>query len=389
MSCIFVHDFRSYKKDGKFYTTNLSYEIMKKRYVERFGILNILNRSGVLDEKQKKGGLVLASGEGIHYIDEIGIFSPGSFFKNYFSIKRIVEKNVKNNDYVIIRLDSFLGLIAAKYCRKLNKPYLVEVVGCVWDSFWNKGAFGKIVAIPLFKKTQYEIKNAPYVVYVTKEFLQNRYPTKGKNTNISNVQLNSLDENYLFERIEKINSFDKNKVYHIVTVASVEVRYKGQDSVIRALYELKKKAITNFQYHLIGGGDNSYLLGLVEQLDLNDQVFFHGSMHHDDVMNFLNDCDIYIQPSKQEGLPRALIEGMSKGLLCFGTRVAGIPELLDQEYIFSKKKNNHLELVEYLSNIDKDIFINQAKRNFNEAKKYEEVVLEKRRRDFFEQFKER
>ena len=45
----------------------------------------------------------------------------------------------------------------------------------------------------------------------------------------------------------------------------------------------------------------------------------------------LDTCDIYVQPSLQEGLPRALIEAMSRGCPCIGARTAGIPELLPEE----------------------------------------------------------
>ena len=351
MKCLFVHDFRSYKKDRNIYTTNLSYEILKERYVDVFGELNILNRSGQMEASQSEKGLVRASGESINFIDEIGIFTPVSFFKNYSKIKKIVDKHVAEADYTIIRLDSFLGLIAAEYCRKHNKKYLIEVVGCVWDSFWNKGAYGKVVALPLYKRMQYEIKNAPYVVYVTSEFLQKRYPTNGQNTNISNVQLKHLEDSELVKRVERTQNFDSEHIYEIATVASVEVRYKGQETVIRALSVLKKQGKKNFRYHLIGGGDDSFLRGLASDMKVSEQVIFHGSMNHDRVMEFLDGCDIYIQPSRQEGLPRSLIEGMSKGLLCYGTRVAGIPELLAPEMLFSVKTDNYIELADKLSKI--------------------------------------
>lgn len=388
MKCLFVHDFRSFKKSGNIYTTNLSYEILNERYVNVFGELNILNRSGKMGSLQSEKGLVKASGKSINFIDQIGIFTPISFFKGYFKIRKVVNRYVSESEYIIIRLDSFLGLIAAEYCRKYDKKYLIEVVGCVWDSFWNKGIYGKIVALPLFKRMQFEVKKAPYVVYVTSEFLQNRYPTEGQNTNISNVQIKHLEDSVIEKRVEKIQKFDCEHIYEIVTIASVEVRYKGQETVIRALMELKKRGYKNFRYHLIGGGNNSYLKNLASELGVIDQVVFHGSMNHDMVMNFLDDCDIYIQPSKQEGLPRSLIEGMSRGLICYGTCVAGIPELLETKMLFSIKKDNYIELANKMLLIDKELYEQQARRNFKEAKKYEESILEKRRKEFFEIFRE-
>ena len=81
---------------------------------------------------------------------------------------------------------------------------MIELVGCAWDSFWNHGLAGKILAPYLFMRTKREVKRAPFVVYVTSEFLQKRYPTRGVNTNISNVKLNKQNPEDLARRIEKI-----------------------------------------------------------------------------------------------------------------------------------------------------------------------------------------
>lgn len=329
MNCLFVHDFRSYKKNDEFYTTNLSYEIFRKRYLKIFRKINILNRCGRMDVKENENNYVKASGKNVEFIDEIEIFNAVTFLKKYSEIKNTVNRNIEKNDFIIIRLDSFLGLIAAKYCRKNRKKYLIEVVGCVFDSFWNKGMLGKIIAIPLYFITKYEIKNAPYVVYVTSNFLQTRYPTFGKKTNISNVELIDKHDKTLmrrFEKIEKIENIDEH-IFDIVTIAAVNVKYKGQDTVIKTISYLKKKGYKNYRFNIIGGGNNSYLKKLAKKLNVEEQVIFYGSVRHEEVMEMLKNFDIYIQPSKQEGLPRALIEGMSCGLLCFRYKCCWNPRI--------------------------------------------------------------
>lgn len=390
MSCLFIHDFRSYKKNGKMYTGNLSYDIWNSRYIKYFGDINVLNRCGRMKSDEDVSKYVLASGEHVNFLDEIDIFTPMSFWKNYLKYKKIIVDNIKKNQYVIIRLDSFLGLIAARYCKKHKKAYLIEVVGCVWDSFWNKSGLGKCIAAPLFFCMKYYVKHANYVVYVTKSFLQRRYPTDGRSVNISNVYLPKHDDIILNERLKHIESINENKyIFQLVTVASVSVKYKGQDSVIRSLGELKSKGELRFFYHLIGAGDQRYLRKIAEKYGVLDNICFHGNMNHDDVIRFLDNCDIYIQPSKQEGLPRALIEAMSRGLLCYGSRIAGIPELLDQEMMFSTKKKNYKEIGEKLDKIDLKIYKKQSIRNFKIAQEYENKILSNRRDAFFNEFKKR
>lgn len=387
MGCLFVHDFRSYIKDDVVYTGNLSYEIWKERYINYFGSVKILNRSSQMKPEDSPDRFVKASGPNVVFLNEIDEFTPLSFIKNLRKYKRIVCNYVDEAEFIIIRLDSFLGNIAAKRCRITGKKYLIEVVGCVWDSFWNKGICGKIVAYPLLKIMQKEIRLAPYVIYVTEKFLQKRYPTYGRNTNISNVLLPKHDDSLLKQRLDRIRN-RREENYHIATVASVSVRYKGQDSVIKALGELKKRGNRRFIYHLVGAGEWSYLKTVAQAANVEDQIVFHGSMTHDSVISFLDECDIYIQPSKQEGLPRSLIEGMSRGLLCFGTNIAGIPELLDYQMLFSSKADNYKEIVILLQSINKELFINQAKRNFREAQKYERNVLDMKRKVFFTEFRD-
>src|SRR5699024_12266879 len=98
---------------------------------------------------------------------------------------------------------------------------------------------------------------------------------------------------------------------------AVNVSPNGQRYIIEALGKLKKEGDKNFDYQRVGLGDQSYLKSIAKECDVIDQVKFLGSMQDDEVFNWLETIDIYTQPSRQEGLPRALIEAMSRGLPAF------------------------------------------------------------------------
>jgi glycosyltransferase involved in cell wall biosynthesis len=51
--------------------------------------------------------------------------------------------------------------------------------------------------------------------------------------------------------------------------------------------------------------------------------------HVSDVASFLSQLDVFVLPSRSEAHPIALLEAMGCGLPCVGTRVGGIPEVLD------------------------------------------------------------
>ncbi|MGG4287970.1 glycosyltransferase [Priestia megaterium] len=301
--------------------------------------------------------------------------------------KKVVADAVAGADYIVARLPSMSGFLAVDYAKKMGKPYLVEVVACPWDAFWNHSTKGKLIAPFMYKATKKRVLNAPYVVYVTNEFLQKRYPTKGKKVNCSNVALVDFDDHVIKNRQKKILSMSEKQKIVIGTTAAVNVKYKGQQYIIRALGELKQKGITNFEYQLVGGGDQSYLKSLAHKYNVDSQVKFLGPMSHENVFSWLECIDIYVQPSRQEGLPRALIEAMSRGLPSFGSNTAGIPELIEPPFIFSNTKNNISEICEILSSITKETMMEQSVRNYNESKKYESKIIGNRRKEFFNQFK--
>ena len=222
---------------------------------------------------------------------------------------------------------------------------------------------------------------AAYSIYVTNEFLQRRYPTGGRSIGCSNVNITTGDEVALQKRMERISN--RKEILRMGTVAAVNVRYKGQEYAIKALRILRDRGI-DIEDHLVGSGDDTFLRSLADKYEVGDRVFFHGLIPHDEVLPFLDGMDLYIQPSKQEGLPRALIEAMSRGCLSLGSRTAGIPELLDKKYVF--RRGNVSDIVRILSKVDKNTLKEQALRNFEVAKQYDRNVLNRRRYEFMDLF---
>ena len=293
--------------------------------------------------------------------------------------RRIVEPLVRQSDLVISYMPS---LPLFKIAKKYNKKFMTFLVGCAWDAFWNHGWRGKILAPYKFACARYATKHSDYVLYVSNEFLQKRYPTNAKyQCGCSNVRIPAMDDHTLQRRLENIEQWD-GKILNIATTAAVDVIYKGQQYVLRAMFELKKKGMTHIHYYLLGGGDNTYLSQLVQKYGLDEQVHFMGIVPHDEVFQVLDKMHVYLQPSLQEGLPRSMVEAMSRGLMCIGANTAAIPELIQQQYVTRRK--SYEDIARILQNITKEELAKQATINFEEAKKYLDENLNKRRNTFFE-----
>jgi glycosyltransferase involved in cell wall biosynthesis len=296
-------------------------------------------------------------------------------------VKRILSEEFAKIDFAIIRVPSMIGYEAIKIAEKLKIPYLVEVVGCPWDALWNHSIKGKMIAPYSTLTMKRLVKKSHYVVYVTNEFLQKRYPTNGVSISCSDVEIKNISEEILSLRLKHIEN-NKGKII-LGTTAAVNVPYKGHQYVIEALARLKKQGINNFEYQMVGDGDQSRLKKIIKDLDVEKEVIFMGAKTHEQVFEWLDTIDIYIQPSRQEGLPRALIEAMSRALPCIGAKTGGIPELLPSERVFSNGRNNINEICTLLLSLDKEKMKEDAYRNYNESKKYVIENTKRKRNEIF------
>ena len=296
----------------------------------------------------------------------------------------LIDKYVLKADLIFLRVPSIISNMTASVCTKHKKPYFAEIGGCAWDSYFNHGILGKMVAPLMFLAEKKIVREATFASYVTERWLQKRYPCSCKSIVASNVYLNNFDESNIERRIERYSA-NNISIYKLGTIASVEVRYKGQEYVIRALGKLKKKGII-INYELVGTGNPTFLSNIAQQCDVSKQVKFLGVKLHDDIWDWLDSIDIYIQPSKQEGLPRALIEAMNRGCLTAGSNIAGIPELLEAASIFrSGNVDDICDVISVL--IDEKNHEKRIRRNFEHSKKFRLTGLESRRNDAFNEYK--
>ena len=292
---------------------------------------------------------------------------------------------LKQCDMAITRVPSLVAYKVADMAKKIKKPYYAEVVACAWDAYWNHSLKGKALAPYMFFKMKRVVKNADYALYVTNRFLQDRYPTGGKNIDVSNVKIAGVKDEVIAKKLEKIKNAD-NKNITLMTSAAVDVKYKGQEYVIKAIKDLKDAGI-NVTYKLAGGGNNERLLNIAKKYGVEENVVFLGSLSHDEVFKKLDETDIYVQPSLQEGLPRALVEALSRGCICIGARTGGIPELLQKRFVLRRK--NVKDIVNAIKNIcKKEDWEIIAKENFEKAREYEEIKLDAKRNAFYKMVKE-
>jgi glycosyltransferase involved in cell wall biosynthesis len=320
---------------------------------------------------------------GFSFQSVINVKTPIKYVLHARSALKSVRRAVSEHDVIVVRLPSVIGSWAFQEARRQHKPVLVEFVSCTWDSLWNYGLLGKVTAPYFFFKNRILMQYSSYSIYVTEHFLQVRYPSRGKSIACSNVELTASGEDVLEQRLKRISCCDHERAIILTTIAAVDVPYKDQAAVIRSL-ALMGKAGDSYKYRIVGQGDPGRLKKLAQDLGVLNLIEFYGPVPHADIAAVLDDTDIYIQPSRQEGLPRALIEAMSRGCPALGSNTGGIPELLPVNRIFAK--GDIKRLVELIRSYSSSLMIFDAAENWKTAQKYDKKILASRRASFFTEF---
>jgi len=383
---VFAHDHKFYiDSEGKCFSPGQFPYTVWKRYLNQFEKLTIVARSQNINSCIEKDKLNLSSGPNVEFIFLPSLNNPVSILTKQSLALKKAEEVLLGADAVIARVPSKIGSIVVKAAESLGKPWALEVVACAWDALWNYGNLqGKIYAPYAMVRNKKLIRKAPFALYVTDEFLQRRYPCDGNTISCSNVELKYTSEAVLTNRINSIEN-GKTKL-KIGLIGSVSTKIKGIDTALKAIQDVRN-ILAPFEFHVLGGGDIKPWENMAQQFGLSTNTFFCGTLPGGDPVNrWLDDIDLYLQPSRQEGLPRALIEAMSRGCPALGSTAGGIPELLSGDCVF--KPGDYRRLSELMVRLSNDLSWRKAMahHNFHLAKKYEKAVLDQRRESFWSEF---
>lgn len=380
MSLLFVHDHEFLVHEGLVYSDKLSYRIFQ-RYLDSFNSVTVFSRYKVVNEKPS---LPRACGEHVSFVFGSG-FNKLSSLVGIKSESHVLLNNlVKKHDHIISRLPSEPGYVACSYCMSMGKKFSVEVVGCAWDALWNYGSIvGKIYAPISLLRMKYYVYHSFSTMYVTNYFLQKRYPTKAKiKESVSNVELNAT--------ADSVNKNDFNLIsseFKIGLIGSFKNNYKGIHIAIRSLHLLKRSGLTP-SLHILGSGDESSLLNLAKKLSVQNQIFFDGMLPPGDEVNgWLDSMQIYIQPSFQEGVPRALIEALGRGKYSIASTAGGIPQLLKEDYLIKPGDFDSLAHKILKATTSHHEFVSAQEENLITSRDYLSDKLNARRSNYFDDIK--
>ncbi len=363
--------------NGEYYTRSKADAFFWQRYLLNFDKVVVVSR--VAEVSEVTPDFKKASRSGVIFEPLCNYRGIGGFIRNLLPMMRkgwsLSNQIKKQNGTLIFRLPLSLTAVIPM----IRNRYSVEVVGDPYDAVAGESLRSKIIASLLKLKMKCEVKGAFGSAFVTEHSLQKVYPPKVGTTTTNYSSLALQDTDY-FRREPEL---ENKQSLQLLSVGSLEHYYKGPDILLGALKKLNESGLeVNLTW--VGAGIKlNEIKMLAKELGLSDYVNFVGFCDFNEIKEWHRKSDVFVLASRQEGLPRAMIEAMANSMCCVGTNVGGVSELISSSLI--AKPNDVDDLTSRLLYVLEDYSVRntQSDLNFKQAQKYNNSLLQKRRNEFY------
>ncbi len=319
--------------DGRVYsTTGVDGYGFWRRYLDVFDAVVVAARVARAAETR---GLSLVEGPGLRVAALPDYHGPWGYARVRRRLIGAMAEAVAQADALCLRVPGPIGTCAWRL--RAGRPYAVEVIGDPLEVLSARAV--RTVARPLLRSLlardlRAMCRGAEVASYVTEAVLQRSYPPGGWSTSYSSIDLG--DEALVSE--EQVRSRagarppDADGCWRLVFVGSLARLYKGPDVLIDAVALCRARGM-RLDLTVIGDGRCRLALeARARSRGVGQAVRFVGQLPAGAaVREALDAAHLFVLPSRGEGLPRAMIEAMARGIPCLGTAVSGIPELLPED----------------------------------------------------------
>ncbi|WP_230868047.1 glycosyltransferase [Iocasia frigidifontis] len=321
------------------------YWLLKGLNKDKFEPIVITPGKGELINKAKKIGI---KAKVIKYSSNLNVFDGKikgySFLKKLFVLISLIRYNISFLKYLIKEKPDIL------YCNNLRGVLTI-------------GILAKLLTIPLLWYVRIDTSNGIFDKIGTR--------LADKIITISEGVRDIFDEKYLKKKAYKfetiytgfnLKEYDDNKGAKfkfdeeiiIGTAGSITLR-KGYDDFVDMARELNRVA-KNIKFVIAGEPPRNSvtyynkLKRKIKNYNLEKKIKFVGWV--DDITDFLSSIDLFVLCSKNEGLPRVVIEAMAMAKPVVATNAGGTNEAIDNGktgFIVDKgNKNELVAKIEYM-----------------------------------------
>ncbi len=244
------------------------------------------------------------------------------YLNSYTTGYELLLKRRKQAHFDLIHVNvTFQSGIFARYLkRKVGLPYVIT-------EHWT----GYLPYRTLFSKLPFYVKNMTKKIVADADLLLPVSHHLGKSMN--NLGLNKAFEvvpNVVDTKMFIPDESKRPSYFNFLHVSTLDDDQKNISGIFRALKEVVKVSLKEVRLTIVTDGDIDKGIALANEIGVINYINFHGTKTPQEIVEFYQSSHCFLMFSNYENLPCVITESMSCGLPVISTRIAGIPEHLDE-----------------------------------------------------------
>jgi glycosyltransferase involved in cell wall biosynthesis len=383
---------------GEIYCSGFAKYPIWSRYLDVFDDVLVLARvtKGEPQENERR-----ADGPRVSFRPLPDYTGPWQYLQVRRHARIIAHQAITECTAYLLRMPGIVSQMVWRELVRAKKPYALEVMGDPWEAL-GPGTWPHI-SRPIFRpiatvQLKHICAGATALHYLTSQALQRRYPPSKSayavgfpDVSLEDTGLSADKVQARCRRLHELPWQDakSNIPIRIGFIGGFARMYKGPDTLLHAAALFQNRL--NFQLEMVGTG--RYLpemKTLAAKLNIAHRVEFRGALSSGpSIFEFLDSVNLFIMPSRAEGLPRALVEAMSRGCPCIASAVGGIPELLEPSDLVPVGAPEKLAKLILEVAADSNRLLAMSARNLAKAAQFNPETLRQSRRVFLEEVKRR
>lgn len=322
----------------------------------------------ILTSTLSKEGPILGSiGDSIKvFKQKVYLFSDNENFlriKNpLFFILKHLRKNGFKYDLFHVHSYIYFSTIQAfiyKYLFNRNIPIVLHLHGGIQTKEYKASTTIETILLTL-KRYIFDIMSGKFLINKPEALIS---VSKDDILEINKVfKIKRKKNNYYLPNVVDSNKFIKLKNINRKYIGFIGrlTKIKGIDLFLKLVEEVNK-GDKNQDFLIIGEGP---YISDVQDAVKKYPIKFIKSVAHDEMVNYYNQCSIFIQTSRAEGLPTCILEALSCEVPVVASDVGGTNEVIsngETGYLFKNGKIN--EAIAYIKKIKENNLFDELGRN--------------------------
>lgn len=230
---------------------------------------------------------------------------------------------MRDCDVVHIRLPSPIGVVGSLAAKLARRPVFFYIAGDREQLLLNKGPLMYIPARLVQAFLRFLVKGG--LSFTTGHVLARKFG--GPSESVIPIVSTALDRSHMADPLRAMEKAASTPQEVLFVGAVGEA--KGVDVLLRAIKALRDRGV-NLRLRIIGRTHDGgrWLRQQINALGLQGGVTCQDHMAWDLVIYEYDKSDIFILPSRSEGVPHVVLEAMARGVPVVATNVGGIPTVV-------------------------------------------------------------